>query len=402
MWKIYRDFNFPINNHKNLIVSNMKYNFIIFVISILCLESCNNNNNINFKTSKIIDHTNTIENSIEVLKNDERENKIDDYFRRKYKKRQFNGNILFAEDGKIITHKSYGYANLKTKEELTENHSFQLASVSKPFTSVAILQLIENGQINLNDTLQKFFPNFPYEGITIHQLLCHRSGLSQYTHFCDAPDSIWPDKSKTINNQDVINIISKINPSINYPPDRRYYYCNTNYLLLASIVKKISGIEFKQYLKENIFSPIDMNNSIVYDRTNFNDLIMPTQGYENRTPWEDVYLNGVVGDKGVYSTTMDLLKFDRALEKNLLINDSLKKLAFSKKNKDYNRNKNYGYGFRLKEHNKYGKIVYHTGWWKGYRSYYIKVLKNDQTIIILNNVKRGRFLNIDKLIDLMN
>lgn len=380
----------------------MKYNFIILVISILFLKSCENSNDVNYKTTKNVDHSTTIRKSIELLKTDARQNKIDDYFSRKYKRKQFNGNILFAENGKIISHKSYGYANLKTKEKLTENHSFQLASVSKPFTSVAILQLIENGQINLNDTLQKFFPNFPYEGITIHQLLCHRSGLSQYTHFCDAPDSIWPDKSKTINNQDVIDIISKINPLINYPPDRRYYYCNTNYLLLASVVKKISGIEFKQYLKENIFSPIDMNNSIVYDRTNFNDLIMPTQGYENRTPWEDVYLNGVVGDKGVYSTTMDLLKFDRALEKNLLINDSLKKLAFSKKNKDYNRNKNYGYGFRLKEHNKYGKIVYHTGWWKGYRSYYIKVLKKDQTIIILNNVKRGRFLNIDKLIDLIN
>ena len=380
----------------------MKYNFIILVISILFLKSCENSNDVNYKTTKNVDHSTTIRKSIELLKTDARQNKIDDYFSGKYKRKQFNGNILFAENGKIISHKSYGYANLKTKEKLTENHSFQLASVSKPFTSVAILQLIENGQINLNDTLQKFFPNFPYEGITIHQLLCHRSGLSQYTHFCDTPDSIWPDKSKTINNQDVIDIISKINPLINYPPDRRYYYCNTNYLLLASIVKKISGIEFKQYLKENIFSPIDMNNSIVYDRTNFNDLIMPTQGYENRTPWEDVYLNGVVGDKGVYSTTMDLLKFDRALEKNLLINDSLKKLAFSKKNKDYNRNKNYGYGFRLKEHNKYGKIVYHTGWWKGYRSYYIKVLKKDQTIIILNNVKRGRFLNIDKLIDLMN
>ena len=380
----------------------MKYNFIILVITILFLKSCENSNDVNYKTTKNIDHSTTIRKSIELLKTDARQNKIDDYFSRKYKRKQFNGNILFAENGKIISHKSYGYANLKTKEKLTENHSFQLASVSKPFTSVAILQLIENGQINLNDTLQKFFPNFPYEGITIHQLLCHRSGLSQYTHFCDAPDSIWPDKSKTINNQDVIDIISKINPLINYPPDRKYYYCNTNYLLLASIVKKISGIEFKQYLKENIFSPIDMNNSIVYDRTNFNDLIMPTQGYENRTPWEDVYLNGVVGDKGVYSTTMDLLKFDRALEKNLLINDSLKKLAFSKKNKDYNRNKNYGYGFRLKDHNKYGKIVYHTGWWKGYRSYYIKVLKKDQTIIILNNVKRGRFLNIDKLIDLIN
>ena len=75
----------------------------------------------------------------------------------------FNGNILFAENGQIISHKSYGYANLKTKEELTKDHSFQLASVSKPFTSVATLQLIGNGQIKLEDTLQKFFPNFHQE-----------------------------------------------------------------------------------------------------------------------------------------------------------------------------------------------------------------------------------------------
>jgi len=375
--------------------------FLLIIVS-LCLFSCKNEQKSIYKENKTIEIIDSVKISFKVLENDNRGKKINAFFEKKFSRNQFNGNILFAENGKIITQKSYGYSNLRKKELLTKEHSFQLASVSKPFTSIAILQLIENNKINLKDTIQEFFPEFPYQGITIHQLLSHRSGMSQYTHFCDAPDSIWPDKSKTINNQDVIDIISKINPLINYPPDRRYYYCNTNYLLLASIVKKISGIEFKQYLKENIFSPIDMNNSIVYDRTNFNDLIMPTQGYENRTPWEDVYLNGVVGDKGVYSTTMDLLKFDRALEKNLLINDSLKKLAFSKKNKDYNRNKNYGYGFRLREHNKYGKIVYHTGWWKGYRSYYIKVLKKDQTIIILNNVKRGRFLNIDKLIDLIN
>ena len=147
----------------------MKYNFIILVISILFLKSCENSNDVNYKTTKNVDHSTTIRKSIELLKTDARQNKIDDYFSGKYKRKQFNGNILFAENGKIISHKSYGYANLKTKEKLTENHSFQLASVSKPFTSVAILQLIENGQINLNDTLQKFFPNFPYEGITIHQ-----------------------------------------------------------------------------------------------------------------------------------------------------------------------------------------------------------------------------------------
>ena len=226
--------------------------------------------------------------------------------------------------------------------------------------------------------------------------------MSQYTHFCDAPDSIWPDKSITINNQDDINIITRIIPLINYKPDYRYYYCNTNYLILASIVEQVSGISFKQYVKKYIFEPSGMFNSAIYDRTNLEDLVLPVQGYENKTPWEDVYLNGVVGDKGVYSTTEDLLKFDRALEKNILISDSLKKLAFTKMNLERKGSKNYGYGFRLKEHEKYGKIVYHTGWWKGFRSYFVKVLDKNQTIIVLNNVKRGRFLNIDRLIELIN
>ena len=144
-----------------------------------------------------------------------------------------------------------------------------------------------------------------------------------------------------------------------------------------------------------------MNHTVLYDRTNFEELILPTQGYENRTPWEDVYLNGVVGDKGIYSTTLDMFLFDQALNQNILINDSLKKLAFSKMNKDYHQNKNYGYGFRLKTH-KICKIVYHTGWWKGYRSYFIKIRESNQTIIVLNNVKRGRFLNINQLIELIN
>ena len=380
----------------------MRNNGLIFLIFFLIILSCND------KSLKVSDHNSnthfkdTLNIKIKFIENDKRKGKIESFFQKKFKQRQFNGNILFAENDQIITNKSYGFANFQEKEKLTQNHSFQLASVSKPFTAIAILQLIENGILTLNDTVEKFLPNFPYEGITIHQLLSHRSGLSQYTHFCDSPDSIWPDKNKTINNNDVIEIISKIKPLKNYPPDRRYYYCNTNFLLLASIVEKVTGITFREYLKSNIFSPLGMNHTVLYDRTNFEELILPTQGYENRTPWEDVYLNGVVGDKGIYSTTLDMFLFDQALNQNILINDSLKKLAFSKMNKDYHQNKNYGYGFRLKTHKKFGKIVYHTGWWKGYRSYFIKIPESNQTIIVLNNVKRGRFLNINQLIELIN
>ena len=375
--------------------------FLLIIVS-LCLFSCKNEQKSIYKENKTIEIIDSVKISFKVLENDNRGKKINAFFEKKFSRNQFNGNILFAENGNIITQKSYGYSNLRKKELLTKEHSFQLASVSKPFTSIAILQLIENNKINLKDTIQEFFPEFPYQGITIHQLLSHRSGMSQYTHFCDAPDSIWPDKSITINNQDVINIITRIIPLINYKPDYKYYYCNTNYLILASIVEQVSGISFKQYVKKYIFEPSGMFNSAIYDRTNLEDLVLPVQGYENKTPWEDVYLNGVVGDKGVYSTTEDLLKFDRALEKNILISDSLKKLAFTKMNLERKGSKNYGYGFRLKEHEKYGKIVYHTGWWKGFRSYFVKVLDKNQTIIVLNNVKRGRFLNIDKLIELIN
>lgn len=376
--------------------------FLLIVIISWCFFSCKSEQKSIYQEEIKSEIFDSVKINFKVLENDNRIKKINSFFQGKFTRNQFNGNILFAENGNIITQKSYGYSNFRKKELLTKEHSFQLASVSKPFTSIAILQLIEENKINLKDTIQKFFPDIPYPGITIHQLLSHRSGMSQYTHFCDAPDSIWPNKSVTINNQDVIEIISRIVPLINYKPNHKYYYCNTNYLLLASIVEQVSGLSFKQYVKKYIFNPSGMFSSTIYDRTNFEDLVLPAQGYENKTPWEDVYLNGVVGDKGVYSTTEDLLKFDRALKENVFISDSLKKLAFSKMNLDKNGNKNYGYGFRLKEHEKYGKIVYHTGWWKGFRSYFIKVIDKNQTIVVLNNVKRGRFLNIDRLIELIN
>ena len=351
---------------------------------------------------KVKNFEDSISALIELKKRDKRKKKITSFFKRKYNSRVFNGNILFAEKGEIIAHESFGYANFRKKEKVTLEHSFQLASASKPITAVATLQLIEKGLIELTDTIQKFFPDFPHKNITIHQLLSHRSGMSQYTHFCDRPDSIWPDKKKTINNNDVLKIMSDIVPLINYPPDYKYYYCNTNFLILASIIEKVTEMKFNAYLKKYIFNPIGMKSSAVYDRTNYDELTLPAQGYENKIPWEDVYLNGCVGDKGVYSTTLDLLKFDRALKHNLLLSDSIKELAFKEKNKNFKSNQNYGYGFRLKFTEKYGKIVYHTGWWKGFRSYYINIIEKDQTIVVLNNVKRGRFLNINELIGLLN
>ena len=380
---------------------------LLFFITVLFLQTSCKTENIKVSDLEesdsivLADYTAEINALIDSI-SDDRSVKVDKYFSNKFKRGVFNGNILFAEKGKVIISKSYGYAHVRNKEKLTPKHTFQLASASKPFTAIATLQLIEKGLLSFDDSVKKFFPEFPYSDIDIHQLLSHRSGMSQYTHFCDRPDSIWPKKDSTITNENVLQIMTDIVPLINYAPNKRYYYCNTNYLILASIIEKVSGTTFEQYLSDNIFIPLGMNSSVVYNRTNRDQLVLPVQGYEGKIPWEDVYLNGCVGDKGVYSSVDDLLKFDRALNANYLISDSLKTLAYEGKSKTFKRIQNYGYGFRIKNHPKIGKIVFHTGWWKGFRIYFIKVMKNDRTIIVLNNIKRGRFLNIAELATLLD
>ena len=327
---------------------------------------------------------------------------LDTFFLNKYERTEFFGTVLFAKNGHVIFQNSYGYANVKKKDTLTIDHTFQLASASKPFTAVATMQLVEKGKLNLTDDVQQFFPNFPYAGIDIHQLLSHRSGMSQYTHFCDAPDSIWPDKHLSITNNDVINIMEKYVPMTNYAPNQTHYYCNTNYLLLASIVEKVSGMKFKEYLKKNVFEPSGMTHTVLYDRDNKDSLILPTIGYNGAyNPEMDIYLNGVVGDKGIYSNVNDMLKFDQALYSGKLLADSTVQLMMQDHNEQQNNGQNYGYGFRIHPESEVGRIVYHTGWWEGYRTYFIRIPEQQKTVVVLTHIKRGKFLDVRELATLI-
>lgn len=327
--------------------------------------------------------------------------KIDNYFKERAKNRTFNGTILFAKNKHIVIKKAYGGATFKRhkiKDSLTVQHTFQLASASKPFTATAVMMLVEHNKIKLQDSVQKYIPEFPYQGITIEQLLSHRSGLSQYAYFCDQPDSIWPNKDKAIHNEDVINIMEKYVPMQNYPPNKKFYYCNTNYMLLASIVEKVSGIPFEAFLKQNIFIPLNMTNTVVYNRENKQDLINPAVGYNGYyVPEIDIYLNGVVGDKGVYSNVDDMYKFYLGLVENKLVSSQTFRQMITPKHKKRKDGKNYGYGFRLLEKENGKNIVFHTGWWYGFRTYFIMSPDLQNVSIVLTNLKRGKFLSVKEL-----
>jgi CubicO group peptidase (beta-lactamase class C family) len=270
---------------------------------------------------------------------------------------------------------------------------FQLASVSKMFTAMAIMILREKGAVDYDVDVKNYLPTFPYPGVTVRMLMTHRAGMPNYMY---AGDEHWPDKSKPLDNDAMLRMLVDYKPEVVFPPDKGFSYNNTNYALLANIVEAVSGQHFDEFVKENIFEPLDMDNSFVYNLRG--ESIVPPfvekgiPGFHHRgRSWREMpndYLNGVMGDKNVYTTIEDLYKFDRGLDQFSLVPEDFLKEAFSQGSPGYrNRKDNYGFGWRIKAD--MDSTVYHFGWWKGFRTFYIRDMKYQKTLIVLTNKEKG-------------
>lgn len=320
---------------------------------------------------------------------------VDDFFTYRNKIGRFNGVVLFASGNKVFE-KAYGYKNFRNKDSLTTNTSFQLASVSKPVTAIGALLLVEKGKLSLKDSVHNILPQFPYKGITVEQLLSHRSGLGNYIYWTE---KYWTNQDSLMTNDDVIRLMSENVPSIYYPPNNRYFYNNTNYSILASIISKVSGLKFEDYMQKNIFDPLEMDETFLYSRDNFKNF-EPAIGHKNRKrPYRHFYLDGVHGDKGLYSSVGDLLKLDRALRNGILLSDTTKINAYTNRSKNFR--KPYGLGWRLDDYNG-SRVIYHHGWWRGFKTFFVRSIDDDKTIVVLSNVINGSKLNNKMLLDLFH
>lgn len=329
--------------------------------------------------------------------------RVDTFFVHNHQRGHFNGTALIAWKGVVLYETAMGYADLKSKEKLTLHHTFQLASVSKPLTALAVLQLYQKGDIALNDPVEKHLQDFPYRGITVEMLLTHRSGLNNYMYFCDNPDTLWPDKYKTMHNNDAFCIMQQILPPPYYAPNTRHDYNNTNYILLASIVEKVSKMSFEDYMNEYVFKAANMKTARIYNRENADKLIRPAKGYNGQgVEHDDLYLNGCVGDKGVYASIYDMFALDSTLRAGGIIPPNIQEEAYAPHNETKSNGQNYGYGWRLIENSNNGKIVFHTGWWKGFRTYFVRLVDKEQLIVILTNVKKGPFFQVEELSSLLD
>jgi len=293
-----------------------------------------------------------------------------------------NLSVLVAKNGEIIYERYQGMANRDKKIPISKETPIHIASVSKVLTATAILLLIENNDIELDQKVNTILDHFPYPKITIRTLLDHRSGLRNYAYFTE-DKGVW-DRTKTLHNQDILDLFEQKNIQLESPTDTRFAYCNTNYAMLALVIEKITGLNYRQAMKDMIFTPLGMNHTYVFDFKK--DLKTATPSFKgNNMRLAMDYLDDVYGDKNIYSTPRDMLKFDMARNAPTFLSSNLRNKIYKGYSNERKGTKNYGLGIRMVEWETGQKFYFHNGWWHGNTSSYITLQKEKVTIIALSN-----------------
>ncbi|WP_380907542.1 serine hydrolase domain-containing protein [Sphingobacterium chuzhouense] len=320
---------------------------------------------------------------------------LDAFMQNLHRKLAFNGNVLIAKKGKIIYQNTFGWADYLHKDSLKITSKFELASVSKPLTALGVLKLVEEERLRLDQTVNDFFPDFPYPNITIQMLLSHRSGLPNYVYFSE---DAWKDRTKAMSNMDAMDLLIEHKPMRYGAPDGRFHYNNSNYMVLASIIEKVTGQDFAVYMKESIFDPAGMKNTAVLSKAVYDKIPTDVIGHDRvwRRSVVQNYLDGPVGDKGIYSTVQDLFLLDIALKDGRVIGEAMLDSAYVPRSDAKRSLFSYGYGWRTFSPQE-AQIVYHTGWWHGFRNLYVRDLTNDITIVLLSNMVNGSLVKLDDL-----
>ncbi|MFD2999583.1 serine hydrolase domain-containing protein [Pontibacter toksunensis] len=319
---------------------------------------------------------------------------VDSIFTYLHKRRGFNGTVLYTKYDQVIYKGAYGYADFYRKDSLTTQTAFQLASVSKQFTAMAIMMLKEQGELDYDDTVQQYIPSFPYKGVTIRHLLTHRSGLPNYTYFSD---ELWPDRKKSITNDDVLNLMAEHKPRVFYKPDTHFNYSNTGYFLLASIVEKVSEMSFAAFMHQHIFEPLQMTNTFMFHDLESQTGKVATGHTRARQKRTSDYQDTVLGDKGMFSTVEDLYKWDQALYTQKLVRRETLEEAFRGSRPEEKKDEDYGFGWRIKAVDSGDTVVYHAGLWHGYTTYLLRNPKDHSALIILSNLPNGSLQHLKEV-----
>ncbi len=376
----------PLKKSVFNIVATCVYSIFPYAIFtfVLPIGSCNSTTI--KKVTTVIDSTTTISLPLPVpLSNTETQQLNDEcskWYDSALKRSGFNGGIVIAKNGNIIFEAYNGNAHLNRHDAIDSLTALHIASVSKTFTAMSVLKLWQDGKLNIDDEYSKYYPSFNYPGVTIRSLLNHRSGLPNYLYFMETQG--W-DKSKLIHNEDVLDylITRKASLSNIASPNIHFTYCNTNYALLALLIEKQSGKKLADYLQQTFFTPLEMKHTFLFNSLDTSKVI-PSYDWRGRLiPLS--FLDGVYGDKNIYTTPRDLLTWDRALSSGKLFSPKTLEAAYAPYSNEKAGIKNYGLGWRMNIYPNGKKTIYHNGWWHGSNAAFLRLLQDSATIIIIGN-----------------
>jgi len=338
---------------------------LLLIISILVFLSSKKNENYNNSDSLSKKIETTLKNHIE----------DDDY----------QGAVLLAKDGEILFNKAYGYANRENKIKNTTETQFLIGSLTKSFVAVSVLQLVEDGLLNLNEPIRTYIPELKEDlgkNLTLHILLKHQSGLVPHL------ERIIDFEDKDVTSQEIINIINT--SSLSFTPESEYQYSNLNYTLSAIAIEKVTGKSFAEVLQEKTFKPLKMYHSGVERKSKYPK--KRAKGYRKTTfgiKNDENIVSYALGSGDIFSTVEDLYKWDQALYKNTLLSEKSISLLFDGENSEFG---NYSYGFRITEYqrgkgNKNGTLMRHGGTMNGFMSNLHRYSDDRLTVIILGNLR---------------
>lgn len=312
----------------------------------------------------------------------------------------FSGSILVAKGNSILFEKTYGQRDKEKGKKIDTNTTFNVASTTKSFTSIAIAQLVEQGKVNYSDPISKFIPEYPKDiadQVTIHHLLAHTSGIELDDY---EPFNIDNDKAKSMDDylSAQIKHIDSLNEGRrkNFKVLNKFDYSNENYALLGVIIERASNMTYAEYIEKHIFNPLHMKNSFAdvnkvsnhhnvatsYSYYDSNYKLIDGKRYEAKT--KDQYLSPF---GGIYSTPRDLYTYFQAINTNSLINKDTKELLHQKHAKRFETDQfsmHYGYGFYII---KKGETVSvgHGGKYHGVGSHFYYYPETDHYVIVLSN-----------------
>jgi CubicO group peptidase (beta-lactamase class C family) len=312
----------------------------------------------------------------------------------------FSGVVLLAKNGIPLYHKAFGYQNFETKRPLDTASIFELASISKQFTAMVIMQLKEANKLSYQDPLEKYVQQLPYANITVRNLLNHTSGLPDYQAIMDAH---W-DKSKAAGNADVIAYLKKYHPPKSFQPGEKYEYSNTGYVLLASIAEQAAGKDFIALSRDQIFQPLKMSSTDI--RTGQEKAIIenfalghiyvkekkrfvradsfPSSNYT-------IWLGNRKGPGRISSTATDLLTWDQALYSDKMVTQETLAEAFAPARLKNDSLSYYGFGWDIQKNARGKRIVKHNGDNPGYKTQIVRNLDENKTLIVLCNNAHEHF-----------